>query len=397
MFGSNFDSCLHNLELVLERCKETNLVLNWEKCHFMVREGIVLGHKVSSKGIEVDQAKIDVIDKLPPPTTVRGIRSFLGHAGFYRRFIKDFSKIARPLSNLLAKDVSFVFSDECLNAFNCLKEKLTHAPIVAAPNWEQPFEVMCDASDEAIGAVLGQRKEKQFRTIYYASRTLTETQRNYTTTEKELLSVVFAFDKFCSYLILSKVVVYTNHSAIKFLFAKQDAKPRLIRWILLLQEFDIEIKDKKGAENYVADHLSRLDSPAMEDGYSNPINEVFPDESLYAMQILNGPWYADFANFLASKIVPSELTYHQKNKFFSDVKHYLWEEPFLYKVCADGIIRRCVPEEEMESVLHYCHDREAGGHFGANRTAAKVLQSGFYWPTLFRDAYRYVQKCDRCQ
>ncbi|KAL5550354.1 hypothetical protein UlMin_000530 [Ulmus minor] len=162
VFGSSFDNCLANLALVLQRCVDTNLVLNWEKCHFMVREGIVLGHRISVKGIEVDQAKIDVIKKLPPPTNVKGVRSFLGHAGFYRRFIKDFSKITKPLCELLVKDAVFYFSKECLHAFETLKEKLISSLIIVAPDWELPFTLMCDASDYAIGAVLGQWKVKIF-------------------------------------------------------------------------------------------------------------------------------------------------------------------------------------------------------------------------------------------
>ncbi|KAL5554884.1 hypothetical protein UlMin_037120 [Ulmus minor] len=192
VFGNSFDDCLHNLSLVLQRCQETNLVLNWEKCHFMVQEGIVLGHRISAKGIEVDRAKVEVIEKLPPPTTVKGVRSFLGHAGFYRRFIKDFSKITKPLCSLLIKNVQFDFSNDCLQAFNLLKEKLISAPIICAPDWSLPFEVMCDASDYAIGAVLGQRKNKLLHVIYYASRTLTDAQLNYATTEKELLAVMCA-------------------------------------------------------------------------------------------------------------------------------------------------------------------------------------------------------------
>ncbi|GKC44005.1 reverse transcriptase domain-containing protein [Tanacetum coccineum] len=199
VFGNSFKNCLSRLDKMLKRCEDTNLCLNWEKSHFMVKEGIVLGHKISKNGIEVDKAKVDVIAKLPHPTTVKGVRSFLGHA-----------------------------------AFNTLKKKLTEAPILIAPDWDLPFELMCDASDFAIGAVLGQRHEKHFRPIHYASKTMNEAESHYTTTEKEMLAVVYAFEKFRSYLILNKSIVYTDHSALKYLFAKKDSKARLLRWVLLL-------------------------------------------------------------------------------------------------------------------------------------------------------------------
>ncbi|CAN6566333.1 unnamed protein product [Malus baccata var. baccata] len=280
VFGDSFDSCLHNLSLILKRCVETNLVLNWEKCHFMVKQGIVLGHIISEKGIEVDKSKIDFVRHLPSPTSVREVRSFLGHAGFYRRFIKDFSKIAQPLCRLQQKEVAFEFTKECKASFNQLKELLTTAPIIVPPDWSLPFELMCDASDYALGAILGQRKEKKPHVIYYASRTLNDAQLNYSTTEKELLAVVFALDKFRSYLIGTKVIVFTDHAALKYLLTKKEAKPRLIRWILLLQEFDIEIRDKKGSENVVADHLSRM----VHNEESLLILETFPDEKLLSIK-----------------------------------------------------------------------------------------------------------------
>nr|GFA15119.1 reverse transcriptase domain-containing protein [Tanacetum cinerariifolium] len=155
IFGNSFENCLSRLDKMLQRCEDTNLCLNWEKSHFMVKEGIILGHKISKNGIEVDKPKVDVIAKLPHPTTIKGIRSFLGHASFYRRFIQDFSKISRLMTHLLEKNTPFIFSEDCIKAFQTLKKKLTEAPILIASNWDFLFELMCDASDFAIGAVLG--------------------------------------------------------------------------------------------------------------------------------------------------------------------------------------------------------------------------------------------------
>nr|GEZ13185.1 reverse transcriptase domain-containing protein [Tanacetum cinerariifolium] len=290
---------------MLKRCEDTKLALNWEKSHFMVKEGIVLGHKISKKGIEVDKAKIEVISKLPHPTTLKGIRSFFGHAGFYRRFIKDFSKISRPMTHHLKKNSPFIFLNECIQAFRTLKEKLTEAPILIAPNWDQPFELMCDASDYAIGAVLGQRIEKHFRPIHYASKTMNQAETNYTTSEKEMLAVVYAFEKFCSYRIMNRSIVYTDHSSLKYLFAKKDAKARLLRWILLLQEFNFKVIDTKRAENYAADHLSRLENPYENIFDPKEINETFPLESLnkVAHQDPSTPWFADLANYHAGNFI----------------------------------------------------------------------------------------------
>ncbi|RVW83471.1 Retrovirus-related Pol polyprotein from transposon 17.6 [Vitis vinifera] len=368
IYGGTFEECLVNLEVALKKCIEKDLVLNWEKCHFMVHQGIVLGHIISEKGIEVDKAKVELIAKLPSPTTVKRVRQFLGHAGFYRRFIQDFSKLLRPLYELLAKDAK-------------------------APNWQLPFEVMCDASDFAIGAILGQRQDGKPYVIYYASKTLNEAQRNYTTTEKELLAVVFALDKFCAYLVGSFIIVFTDHSALKYLLTKQDAKARLIRWILLLQEFDLQIRDKKGVEHVVADHLSRL--AIAHNSHVLPINDDFPKESLMLLE--KAPWYAHIANYLVTGEVPSEWKAQDRKHFFAKIHAFYWEEPFIFKYYADQIIRKCVPEEKQQGILSHCHENACGGHFASQKTAMKVLQSGFTWSSLFKDSHIMCRSCDRCQ
>nr|GEW29734.1 reverse transcriptase domain-containing protein [Tanacetum cinerariifolium] len=307
----------------------------------MCGEGIVLRHKNSKSRFEVDRAKVDVIAKIHHPTTVKGVRSFLGHAGFYRRFIQDFSKIARPMTHLLENETPFVFYRECVDAFNTLKKMLTEAPILVVPDWNLPFELMCDASDFTIGAVLGQRKTKHFQPIHYASKTMTGAQIHYTTSVKEMLAVVYAFEKFWSYLVLSKSIVYMDHSALKYLLNKQDAKLRL--------------------ENPHKDVLENKD-----------INENFSLETLGSLSSDSTPWFADIANFHAENFIKKGSTSQQKKKFFKDVKHYFWYDPYLFRICADQIIRHCVHGQEAFDILKAYHEGPTRGHQGANLTAKKT-------------------------
>nr|GFA37578.1 DNA-directed DNA polymerase [Tanacetum cinerariifolium] len=297
------------------RCEDTNLSLNWEKSHFMVKEGIVLGHKISKNKIEVDRAKVDVIAKLPHPTTIKG-------------------------------------------------------------------------------AVLGQRHEKNFKPIHYASKTMNDAESNYTTTEKEMLAVVYAFEKFRSYLIMNKSIVHTDHFALKYLFAKKDAKARLLRWVLLLQEFDFKVLDTKGAENLAVDHLSRLENPYENVLDPKEINENFPLETL-SMVTFHGdssaPWFTDFVNYHAGNFIVKGMTSQQKNKFFKDVKHNFWDDPFLFKIYADQVIWRCVYGKEPLDILVACQNGPTGGHPGSNLTAKKIFDSGFFWPTIYKDAHEFVK------
>ena len=198
--------------------------------------------------------------------------------------------------------------------------------------------------------------------------------------------MVYALDKFRSYLIGSDIVIFTDHSTLKYLLTKQNSKARLIIWVILLREFNIQIRDKKGVENVVADHLSRL--AIAHNTHNPPIFDEFPEESLLTVNL--APWYAHIVNFL----VTGELPAQDKRFFHARVHSYYWEEPYLFKYCADQIIRKCVPEEEHEGILNHCHDSACGGHFASQKTAMKVLHSGFYWPSLFKDAYTMCKECD---
>nr|GEU49940.1 reverse transcriptase domain-containing protein [Tanacetum cinerariifolium] len=277
----------------------------------MCKEGIVLGHKISKLEIEVNRAKVDVIAKLPHPTTVKGVRSFLGHA-------------------------------ECVDAFDTLKKKLTEAPILVVPNWNLPFELMCDASDFAISAVLGQRKTKHFQPIHYASKTMTEAQIHYTTTEKEMLAVE------------------TRCQA--------------------------EVAPVGSPPNPHKDVLENED-----------INENFLLETLGSLSSRSTPWFADIANFHAGNFIKKGLTSQQKKKFFKDVKHYFWDDIYLFRICADQIIYRCVHGQESIDILKACHEGPTGGHHGANLTTKKVFDASFFWPIIYRDAHDMIKSCDTCQ
>ncbi|RDX90945.1 hypothetical protein CR513_27135, partial [Mucuna pruriens] len=294
----------------------------------MVSEGIVLGHLVSNRGIEVDRAKTDIVSSLPNPTLVRD------------------------------KDVEFNFDQPYIKAFQELKNRLTSAPILQAPNWDLPFELMCDASNSALGAVLGQRARvgQLVHVIAYASRTMDPAQQNYTTTEKELLAI-------CSLTML------------RYLLKKPDAKSILIRWMLLLQEFDIEIKDKKRTNA----HLRRI-----------------PRQAAPTLKA-STPWFADICNYVATSQFPPEASRLYKEKLENDGKYYIWGDPYLWRLCSDKVIPRCILDAEINSVLQFCHLAPRGGQYGSTLTARKVLDCGLYWPTIFRDTHHFVSTCKRCQ
>ncbi|RDX82278.1 Retrovirus-related Pol polyprotein from transposon opus, partial [Mucuna pruriens] len=364
VYADSFEACLSNLSKVLKRCVDTNLVLNFEKCHFMVTKGIVLGHLVSNRGIEVDKSKIDIITSLPNSTFVREVHSFLEHAGFYRRFIKNFSKLSLPLSKLL-------------EAFQELKDKLTSASILQAPNWDLPFKLMCDASNSTLGAILGQRAGvgQPVHMIAYASRTMDPTQQNYTTIEKELLAIIFSLDKFRSYLLSSKIIVFSDHAALRYLLKKLDAKSRLIR-------------DKKDIENSVAEHLSRIEKESK----PMPIRDEFPGEQLLHIKS-STPWFADICNYVAISQFPPKASWLSKenSKVMPNITYGMTP------TFGDYAMTKCIPDAEINSVLHFFHSAPRGGHYGSTWTTRKVLDCHLYLPTIFRDTHHFVSTCERCQ
>nr|GEZ84968.1 reverse transcriptase domain-containing protein [Tanacetum cinerariifolium] len=210
-------------------------------------------------------------------------------------------------------------------------------------------------------------------------------------------AVVYAFEKFRPYLVLSESIVYTDHSARKYLLSKQDVNPRLIQWVLLLHEFDIIIRDKKGMENLATDHLSRLKNPHKDVFENKDINENFPIETLGKNSSESTSWFADFANFHAGNFIVKGMSSQQKKKLFKDIKHYFWDDPYLFWIYANQIIPRCMHGKEAYDILKACHEGPTGGHHSANFTAKKVFDAGFFWPTIYQDAHNLVKSCDICQ
>nr|XP_016456314.1 PREDICTED: uncharacterized protein LOC107780303 [Nicotiana tabacum] len=428
------------------RCEETNLVLNWKKCHFMVCEGIGLGHKVSKDGLEVDKAKVEAIEKFPPPISVKGARSFLGHAGFYRRFIKDFSKIFSPLCRLLEKDVSFKFDDTCLKAFEELKKKLVSAPIKVASDWNEPFKLMRDASDGAIRAEfdleIRDRKGSENQVADHLSRLEI---RNHvderdvikeTFPDEQLLAITAGevpwYADFMNYLgsgeMPPDLEPYAKKKFLRDVRSYVWDEPFLLEIRNHVDERDV-IKETfpdeqllaitAGEVPWYADFMNYLGSGEMPpdlEPYAKKkflrdvrleirnhvderdvIKETFPDEQLLAITAGEVPWYADFMNYLGSGEMPPDLEPYAKKKFLRDVRSYVWDEPFLFKSCIDQLMIRCVPESEINVILHECHASPYGSHHAGDKTTAKVLQSGFYWPKVFKDPHEFVRICDRCQ
>ncbi|RDY01785.1 Retrovirus-related Pol polyprotein, partial [Mucuna pruriens] len=340
VYADSFDACLENLSKVLTRCIDTNLVLNIEKelCWDIWYP------------TEASRLKNQRLTSSPLFQTLLLCSR---HAGFYRRFIKNFSKVALPLSKLLQKDVDFKFDQPYVEAFQELKNRLASAPILQAPNSELPFDLMCDTSNSTLGAVLGQRDRvgKPMHVIAYMSRG----------PGPELLAIVFALEKFRSYLLGSKIIVFSDHVVLRFLLKKPDAKLRLIRWMLLLQELIIEIRDKKGSEKSVVHYLRQIERE------SDPI--------------------------------PIRDEFHQRHPGYTrrDFKAMPNISYGMILTFGDSTMIKCILDAKIKSVFQFCHATSRSGHYGSTRTTRKVLDCGFYWPTIFRHAYQFVSTNEKCQ
>lgn len=341
VYGSSLEDHNKRLKDVLQRLRENNLKLQPEKCEFLRKEVMYLGHIISENGISPDPSKLTAIKDYPTPKRIKDIQSFKGLAGYYRKFIKNFSKIAKSLTKLTKKTEQFVWTAEQQNAFDNLKEKLMTAPVLKYPDFSEEFIVTTDASDYAIGAVLSQGKVGSDRLIVYASRVLTRAEQNYNTTEKELLAVVWAVKHFRPYVYGTKFKIVTDHKPLVWLFSINDPGSRLIRWRLKLEEYDYEIIHKAGRANANADALSR-----------NAIRDEADTKGEQAICVI------------------------EKDASSEDIQTYT--------------------EDEKKQIIYEYHDAPIGGHQGVERTIKRIRLT-HNWPGLTKDIEKYISKCELCQ
>ncbi|KAL3694202.1 hypothetical protein R1sor_007853 [Riccia sorocarpa] len=413
------DQHLQQVEKALIKCLENQICLNPEKCVFWVQFGVLLGHIICSEGILMDPGKVEKIWKQPAPTNRKELQRVMGMANFYRRYILNYAVLAAPVNALNRENVVFNWTSQCQEAFDLLKEKLSQGPILRPPNWNMIFHVHTDASGVAVGAVLAQPQDpKIYLPIYFASRTLNNSEKDYTTTEREALAMVYAVKKFKSYLQVNKFVFFVDHQALTYIVNKVHITGRIARWLLLLQEFDFTVVYKPGKINILADQLSRIEmgreieheDDSFPDEYLLNINLERPDDHISSRdetddtergetyeELLKRGWQTPMRYLLTRGSLPKDTPYHIKRKLVQKSSQYTLIEGELYKKGIDQVLRRCVNDEDVPRILEEAHEGPSGGHGAGESTAQKILHTGLWWPTIFKDCHSHVRTCNECQ
>ncbi|GFT56609.1 hypothetical protein TNCV_1313421 [Trichonephila clavipes] len=381
VFSETFEDHLIRLRLVLKCLQEAGLKLNSKKCLFAAQEVKILGHLVSSNGVRPDPDKIKAVRNFPTPKNIHDIRSFLGLCSYFRRFIKGFCYLAEPLQSLLKSGVEFHWGPEEVEAFNSLKKALTSDPVLGMYDERASTEIHTDASGYGIGAVLVQIQNNVEKVIAYASRTLTKAEKNYSTTERECLAIVWATNKFRPYIFGKHFTVVTDHHSLCWLMNLKDPSGRLARWALRLQEHDFDVKYKTGKKHSDADALSR-----------NPVEEETetPDKFLAVTTSMNLAMEQKKDQDLAKLKL---LSNSSKNEEFRFIDGILCRKNF----DPDGKLwLPVIPKHLRADILRHFHDAPTAGHLGFAKTYDRIRKR-FYWPGMYRNVVRYVMHCRECQ
>lgn len=370
-----FEEHLQTLEEVFRRLRGARLRINTEKCQFCRTSLKYLGHVVDQQGIRTDPAKTSAVANWPTPTTIRQIRRFLGMASWYRRFVENFSTIAAPLTRLTRKNVRWTWGAKEDTAFQTLKQALISVPVLACPDFTKKFILQTDASNEGLGAVLTQNFEEGERVIAYASRTLNQAERNYSATELECLAVVWGIHRMRDYLEGYTFTVLTDHQSLRWLQKMESPSGRLGRWRFQLQQYNFDIRYRKGSSNQVADALSRQpEVSALTEGLAPQCN-----------------WYRRVEAQVRQQ--PHEVPDYQiRNGRL--IRHILHDLNFTETPAQDQW-KFCVPREQRGKIIQEYHDKPTAGHLGIAKTIARIARR-YYWPGMFRDIAKYVRSCTNC-
>ncbi|KAK3102810.1 hypothetical protein FSP39_014067 [Pinctada imbricata] len=414
VYGKSFSQMLENLRTVFNCLLKAGLKLKPKKCTWFSKEVRYLGHVVSEQGISTDPDKISAVKNWPVPVNVKEVRSFLGLCGYYRRYIQDFAAKAKCLHKLTEKGRAFIWSEECQNAFEKLKEKLIESPILAHPDFTKPFILDTDASLDSIGGVLSQEVDGYERVIAYGSRVLTKSERRYCVTRRELLAIVFFVTQFRHYLYGRKFKIRTIHGSLKWLLRFKNPEGQLARWLEVLSTYDMDIEHRPGQQHRNADALSRI--PCRQCGYdpaweksanvnmttvtstvSNDVKEDNTSQSLQKLQTEDSDiqeilkWMKEGSKPPFSKI--RGLDRYMKS-LWSQFDNLVVHDAILYRK-KNGHMQALIPKSERRFVLESSHDSKTSGHLGIRKTHDKISQR-FYWPGLKADVKDYIRGCEIC-
>lgn len=385
IYSENLELHLEHLKTVFETLRKNKLFAKLSKCVFAAEEVVYLGHKISASGISTDPDKVFAVQNWPVPKSVDDIRSFLGLAGYYQRFIRDFALLAAPLTHLTKKNIQFIWGTEQQNSFDSLKNALCNAPVLMIPDARKEFTLETDASDLSVGAVLSQKdQDGNLRPVAFLSRKLNKAELNYPIHEKETLAIFYALIKFRHYLYMNEVEVFTDHHSIKYLYTQESISRRQARWLEKFAEFNLSIKYRPGSQNAAADALSRIQLNSLS---SSSISKEILE------RIKDG--YTSDPHF---SVLVEALSVDEKppKEVASIIHRYKLKDGLLFYL--DEHERLCVPQDSdlIKLILSELHDSKTAGHQGVARTF-DLVRRAFYWPRLYRSVQEYVKSCEECQ